>query len=190
MNLKSVLVFGALVSSVAGIAHGQIAQFTISGGDPTTTFALPLNPTPDYVETLSSFGLDAVPATVGGSVTSLYELTFYNDHSEGGGGLSDAEYFALFASKAAYILGKPNSVQYYSGPESDPTFLTGVYANQYNAFTGHTDTLTITMLGGGTSLAAPEPAAWTLSLFGMAGLGGTLRTRRRSTLSRLSPTRA
>jgi hypothetical protein len=149
----------ALATSIAGVANAEELLFTISGtGDPTTTFELPLNPTPDFETSGSTFGFYSVSATVNGSAVTLFDVKFYSSGS--GGGLSDAAYYQLYGA------------QYYFGSESDPTFTPGVYTAQSNHDSGNSDTVTIADV--------PEPSSLVLVLAGFGILGMALRLRHRA----------
>jgi PEP-CTERM motif len=98
------------------------------------------------------FEFNSVSAIVGGSATTLADLTFYSMGEAGG--FSDAVHFNLIGP------------QLYAGPESSPTFVLGVYPGMFDESNLHTDTLTLTALS-----AVPEPSTWTLMLPGFVGLG-------------------
>jgi hypothetical protein len=66
-----------------------------------------------------------------------------------------------------------DGAQAYSGPESAPVFLTGVYPGIDVANSDASATVTISTI--------PEPSTWTMMLLGFAGLGfAGLRARRKT----------
>jgi hypothetical protein len=149
-------------ASVGGARATTDVRFTITGGDRTATFELPLSPTPTFPIPGVFFSILSVPAVIGGSPTTLANLTFW-DGRFGGGFVADS----LFNF----------SGQFYTGSESSPTFLPGVYTSLLNADTNKIDTVTVkelTVTGPPDpppALAAPELSTWAMLLLGFVGLG-------------------
>ncbi len=149
MNIKALSLGLTLASAAVSSGHATEILFTVTGGDPTTTFELPAMPTPDGFNLDFGFNFDSVPAVYGGSAIILSDLIFYNSFLSGG--FQDDNFFDL------------QGWQLYSGPESSPTFTPGVYTGMYNVYDGATDTVTLT--------AVPEVSTWAMLLAGFAGLG-------------------
>jgi hypothetical protein len=150
MNIR-VLAFGVALGLAAfSNARAQEILFRVSGagGGPSATFKLPQNPSPDFVDPDVYFGFFSVQATIDGSPSNLFGLSFFN--SGDGGGLADDSYYDL------------TGPQLYVGPESSPTFVPGVYV-MYNTLTLNADTLTLTII--------PEPSTWAMILAGFSSLG-------------------
>jgi hypothetical protein len=166
MRIQAFAMGLALASATVGGARATDVQFTIMGGDRTATFELALNPTPNPWVQGVFFSILSVPAVIGGSPTTLSNLTFW-DEALGGGFVADN----LFDF----------SPQFYTGSESSPTFVPGVYKSLLNGDTNKIDTVTVTELPGGISdppdppdppaLAVPELSTWAMLLFGFVGLG-------------------
>lgn len=154
MRIHSIAVGLALASTFIGSARATEVLFTITGDHPTSTFELPLSPTPDGVVALGvGFEILSVPAIVGGVPTALTDLTFFSYGEPGGGGFNDDVYFRFYGP------------QFYTGPESSPTFVPGVYAGLSDPLNGDVDTVTV------TELPVPEIPTCMLMLLGFAGIG-------------------
>ncbi len=164
-NLRLSAMAAAAAIALAGGAQAADVLFTITETGETITFEVPKNPTSDIVDYSSGdvFILNPVNVIYNGDQYSDRDVFFYN-YSGDGGGADDAD--GLFG-----ILGS----QYYTGDESAPTFVTGVYDDQYDSDSSQSATVNITDVS-----AAPEPATWALMLVGFGGLGGALRARRRA----------
>jgi hypothetical protein len=151
------LAFGLAISWAAlGVARATEVQFTIKGGDPTTTFEL--STTSGHDEGVFFF-FPSVLLTVGGAPPTSVSLTFWSEELGGGfsGGLFDFT----------------NVQPFYSGPESSPTFATQAYPGLLNTSTGKTDTVTVTELSTAPpppALSVPEPSTWAMLLLGFVGL--------------------
>jgi hypothetical protein len=163
MRFLALFVGLALASASAGVAQAtEEVLFTIKGGDPTATFELPLSPIPGIYDPGYYFVIYPVPVNIGGSPQTADDILFGSSTYVGGFDLTVTNSFgyALF-NDSGYGAAAP---LYYSGPESSPTFIPGVYSNQYNYSTGQIDTVTVTTVG------APEPSTWAMMLLGFAGL--------------------
>jgi len=161
MRIQACAIGLALVWATVGGARATEVLFTITGGDRTAMFELALNPTPNPGGIPGAFfSILSVPAVIGGSSTTLTSLTFW-DEALGGG---------LVAGNLYNFLGP----QLYTGSESSPTFIPGVYKGLLNDFTRKTDTVTVTELlpiSDPPPLAAPELSTWAMLLLGFVGLG-------------------
>src|SRR5258708_6925177 len=96
------------LASIGGARATTDVRFTITGGDRTATFVLPLSPTPTFGVPGAFFTILSVSAVIGGSPTTLTNVSFW-DEALGGGFVADS----LFNF----------SGQFYTGSESSPTFL-------------------------------------------------------------------
>lgn len=176
MRIQAFAMGLALASaSVGGARATTDVRFTITGGDRTATFELPLSPTPTFGVPGVFFTILSVSATIGGSPTTLSNVSFW-DEALGGGFVADS----LFNF----------SGQFYTGSESSPTFIPGVYKGLLNDFTRKTDTVTVTELlpisdpPDPPALAVPELSTWAMLLLGFVGLGyAGYRKARTRTLS-------
>ncbi len=147
---------------LAGGAQAADVLFTITETGETITFMAPKSPTADIKSSVPGAGFALGPVNV---IYNSYQypdddVTFYNYSDTGG-------------ATDAYGLFSLGSSQYYTGDEGSPTFVTGVYDDQYDYASSQSATVTITDVSG-----VPEPAAWTLMLAGFGGLGGAPRARR------------
>jgi len=149
--MVATIVAGAL-TAISTTAVEAADLFTLTGGDPTTTFVLPANPTVNYVYD-GAFYIQNITVTIGG-VTTMEGITFL-------------EYGIFEDDYGLYDLDGVTNV--YSGPLSNPTFVLGSYPG-FNFITGQYDTLTIT--------AVPEPGTWALFLTGFGLLGFMMRGSR------------
>jgi hypothetical protein len=157
------------LASVGGARATTDVRFTITGGDRTATFELPLSPTPTFGVPGVFFTILSVSATIGGSPTTLTNVSFW-DEALGGGFVADS----LFNF----------SGQFYTGSESSPTFVPGVYRSLLNEDTQKIDTVTVTELPTTVSdpppvigppdppvIAVPELSTWAMLLLGFLSLG-------------------
>jgi hypothetical protein len=160
-------VLAAGVGFLIGVqpAQATTVQMTISGvGEPTGIFELPLSPTIAAGEWAigGGFIVDNVTGTINGAPITEAIYFFANppaDPLATPGGLSDET-------------GHWNTTgaQYYSGLESSPTFLLGVYTQQYDYATdGNYATITISAINDAS--ATPLPAALPLFATGIGALG-------------------
>jgi hypothetical protein len=190
MRIQAFAMGLALALATVGGARATEVQFTITGGDRTATFELPLSPTPTFGIPGVFFSILSVSAVVGGSPTTISNLTFW-DEGLGGGFVADS----LFNF----------SGQFYTGSESSPTFLPGVYRSLLNADTNKLDTVTVKELPTTVSdpppttvsdpppvigppdpppIAVPELSTWAMLLLGFLGLGyGGYRKARTGTIN-------
>jgi hypothetical protein len=163
------------LSPVSG-ANPTEVHFTIAGFEPsipTTTFELPLNPTPDYYslgirgEAAGDVSIYNIPAISVGSPIEIGAV-FYGAKNGGVGGLiiGIAPYYLLYFN------------QLYYGPENSPTFDLWVFAESNG-------TVTITaipdpILDPSKITGVPEPSTWAMMLIGFGGLGfAAYRSRRK-----------
>ncbi len=168
MRIGALAIGLALSWSAIGDARATNVQFTITGGDGTATFELPLSPTPDGpVAAGALFEFLSVPAVVRGSSTTLVDLAFFPAFpglEEFTGGFADQTFFSFFGP------------QFYTGPEGAPTFVPGVYTGLLNVSSGRIDTVTVTELStipdppDPPALSVPEPSTWAMLLLGFVGL--------------------
>ncbi len=93
--------------------------------------------------------------TTGGVTQTFSDLYFRNSVNSGG----------FFVQNGPSPIVNDHGPQIYSGSEANPVFAAGVY-------TLDNGSLTVTD-------AVPEPAAWSMMLFGVAGLGAMARASRR-----------
>jgi hypothetical protein len=160
MNIKAFTIVLAFASAPIGAANATEILFTISGGDPTTTFELPAMPVPDSSVPTFSFVFSSVPAIYGGSAITLENLTFLSG-SVLGGLMDELQFFNL------------TGAQLFTGPESSPTFAPGVFTGLLNGSNGNVDTVTLTVV--------PEAPTWAMMLAGFATLGLTAYRRAKKT---------
>jgi hypothetical protein len=187
MRIQAFAMGLALGLATVGGARATEVQFTITSVDRTATgvdriatFELPLSPTPTFGIPGFFFSILSVSAVVGGSPTTISNLTFW-DEGLGGGFVADS----LFNF----------SGQFYTGSESSPTFLAGVYTSLLNAETNQIDTVTVKELPTTVSdpppvigtpdppaIAVPELSTWAMLLLGFLSLGyaGYRKTRTRT----------
>lgn len=156
--MLAVLAFSAMVLPVTS---GTV-KINISGaGDPTTTFTVNQNPTPQASELGYWFGVQA-DATTNGTPTPDY---YYFYSVADGGGLSDNYFYNMFGSAL------------YSGPETSPSFMLGT-STFLNGTTGNTDRVSIT--------GVPETSTWIMMLAGLASLSFAKYRRTQSAKVRVS----
>jgi hypothetical protein len=148
----------------SGVAKADtLAYFTItSDTQPTITFSLPLSPDvgalfdPGY-----GFEIDNVPITVGGLPGGTDDFIFASDAN--GGGFSDTVYFTYPPDYPGVF-----AAQLYTGPESSPTFIYGVFQGTYtDAPLALDPDATITI----SATPTPLPAALPMFASGLGALG-------------------
>jgi PEP-CTERM motif len=143
---------------IEGAGAADVA-FTITGGGKAVTFELPLNPGPllngtnGFAVPNLLFEIFSVSVVVDGVPEPPTDLIFFSTGLGTGGFLADG----LFSFSGP---------QFYTGPESSPTFLTGVYKLR-NGFGNKIETVTVI---DPPSLAVPEPSTWAMMLVGFSGL--------------------
>jgi hypothetical protein len=161
MRIKLVLVACSMLLMVTSLTVNDAkaityVDFTIS--DPSLgvhSFLLPQDTTPTYYSLGQTFYFYNVPTSPPPCPLCTNSPTFQNANYSI---ISYADGFGRLQ------LG----TQLYTGLESDPTFVIGVYSG-LNWDTGFTDTLTIS---ADTSVAAvPEPSTWAMMILGFAGVG-------------------
>jgi len=108
----------------------------------------------------SGFDITSVTAPASFSVDFVH-----NDNSavKKTGGSDDWQFSAIGLATGLYTI---NVTGIYKGLNADPT--------QYSGYIGK-----VTL----TASAAPEPAAWSLMILGVGGMGAALRTRRRKAVA-------
>jgi hypothetical protein len=165
MRIQAFAMGLALAWATVGVARADDVLFTITGGDKTATFALPVNPPPPTFQGQGVFfSILSVSARVGGSPRTIANLTFFHEGIGDGGFTADGLFNFMFAP------------QFYSGLESAPTFLTTGSYELYNYATRKTDKVTLTELFTDPpppppTMAIPEPSTWAMLLLGFVGLG-------------------
>jgi hypothetical protein len=176
MRIEALAVGLALSLGAIGDARARDVQFTVTGGDRTATFELPLSPTPDPpVLQGFSFRISSVSAVVGGSAGTLEDLDFFSNEFETGGFVVEFVYRGTTMPLPLFSFSGP---QFYTGPESSPSFVPGVYADLHNAFGGNIDTVTVSLVPDSApagppdppAFSAPEPSTWAMLLLGFVGL--------------------
>jgi hypothetical protein len=169
MRIQAFAMGLALAWATVGVARADDVLFTISnGGKTVASFELSLNPTPNGPTIFNYFfSLSSVPAMVGGSQTTLPNLTFYS--ALGGGGFFAKD---VFAKDVFNFSGQ----QLYSDSTNAPTFTPGSYQLvDTDARTRKTETVTLTRLftdplPDPPALSIPEPSTWAMLLFGFVAL--------------------
>jgi hypothetical protein len=160
--MKNVLKCGALLATFVFLAvlpahadSGDTYTFTLTGAV-SASWTMSENPTPAYFESGTVFVVDSTDLVVDGVAVSD-ALCFFNSSDMGG-------------LNSFVVLPDFIGPQIYSGDESNPTFLTGMfYFTDWE--TGQAETLCITQ--------TPEPTTILLLFSGLAVLG--LKRKREST---------
>lgn len=145
------LALGAAASASASVV------VSISGGDPTLTFALPDHPAPASTLDGVQLGYRDVPGVLDGQAIVIPYVTFSPGQEWGG--------LYVLVQYHPYSFTTP---QLYTGPESSPTFSPLSYAVS-NEATGQDDVLSIS--------SVPEPSSWVTLLLGFGLVGFALRSR-------------
>jgi hypothetical protein len=156
--LLAVLFFLSAVPAKADSASSETMTYTLSG--PTTaSFTISMTSGPGWSDDGTAFTMDPLNLTVDG--TSMTDtIVFFN--SSDLGGLN-----SVFSCLPDLI-----GAQLYTGSESDPTFLTGVF-QLFDMETGASYTLTATECN-----SVPEPSTVLMLVSGLFVVG--LGFRRRS----------
>ena len=161
MKLKAFAALAAAFALSAAPAQAATLLFTITG-DLNAQFELESSPTPDLAVDGFLFVINGISGFPG-ATTGLADVGFYNGNF--GGGM-----LALDSATDGYLLDAPGP-QLFSGTESAPTFVTGIY-ELTGLLTPGNFTLTIASI-----TPVPEPASWALMIGGMALAGAALRRR-------------
>lgn len=133
-------------------------NFAHSIPEQSFSFSLDSDPVPDAFNA-SQFAFFGVPITTGAGVV-VTQIDFF-----------DSIYGGLNVGTASSFVGYRGPTL-YSGPASNPHFLTGTFAL---AGSGGAGTLTISDL----SSAVPEPGTWAMMIVGFGGVGSMVRASRR-----------
>jgi hypothetical protein len=166
--MKIAIAFAAGCAAILTAAAAQATlldfSYTSENATQTATWTQSSDPTP-----LTGYGpglvgvdvTDGVSHTYGTPFPSLLDSPFstvtFND-SDTSGGFTTGD-----------LAVGVNGPVIFTGTESAPIFSTGTYTLSYGE-----GSLTVTDASGGV----PEPAAWSLMLLGVAGVGGLTRARR------------
>jgi len=163
--MKLPLFLAALAASTAATsADAALLQFTITG-DYNASFLIDESPTPDFVLDGWMFAVVGVAGFPNATTGTLGDITFFNKDFGGGILVSDT------GGGFDYLFDASDLDQYYTGPESAPTFRLGTYTLD-GLTTRGSFTLTIAQ-----AAAVPEPASWALMIGGFALAGAAMRRR-------------
>jgi PEP-CTERM motif len=153
----AVLFFLSAIPAKADSAPSDTMTYTISGST-TATFTISLDSEPDWSENGTAFTMDPLNLMVDG--TSMTDTVVFFNSSDLGGLNS------VFSCLPDLI-----GPQLYTGSESDPTFLTGVF-ELFDIETGASYTLTVT-----ESSSVPEPSTILMLVSGLFAVGLGFRRR-------------
>ncbi|MGA2899657.1 MAG: PEP-CTERM sorting domain-containing protein [Candidatus Acidiferrales bacterium] len=154
----AVLFFLSAVPAKADSAPSDTMTYTLSGST-TASFTISMDSGPDWSDNGTAFTMDPLNLMVDG--TSMTDTVVFFNSSELGG------LNGVFSCLPDLI-----GPQLYTGSESDPTFLTGVF-QLFDIETGASYTLTVT-----ESSSMPEPSTILMLVSGLFAVG--LGFRRRS----------
>jgi hypothetical protein len=164
MNARAFWMVGAVALALS---------FGASRSEATTVmFTLPLSPTPEAVFPRGAFDVGPVPTVFNGAPPVAEIITFFSaafgPFGTPPGGVAGGEGYQTF------LIGSTG--QLYSGTESSPTFLPGMYSGG-DFFTGKPATVDITAVGTNATFditigsVVPLPSSWMMMLGGLAGVG-------------------
>jgi hypothetical protein len=164
IGICSLAVLLAMGSASVAKADGVVDTFTYTSNGNTFVWQLPASPVPDGGDVYAGFGfiLNDVLVSENGGTAQLGSFGFYSVLCAGGFDLLAGDIFLSSAWS-----------QLYTGPESSPTFLTGIF--QLNEFGSTTNLLLANEAGAPSTLeisntTVPEPATFSLLLIGSLGL--------------------
>ena len=158
---RSLMLAALLLLSVATVNadSGQTVSYTLTGASTDATFTVSLGPSPEVSGQNYFFMVEPTDLVVNG--TSMIDTLVFFTSSELGG------FNGVF--EALPDLGGP---QLYSGSESDPTLLTGVFS-LYDLETGAPYSLTVTS----ATAPVPEPTTLLMLVAGLFAVGMGLKRR-------------
>ncbi len=160
MRFQKLLCLAAALILMAGTALASpVDTFTITGVGVDITFSLPATPTPSDNTLGYYFTMNSVPVTVNGSANP-YTVDFYNTSNSGGLDMSPGAANQFVVNTAG--------AQLYSGSESTPTFVAGVYPETSLGGADYNGPFTLT-------IATPEPSMAFLILPAFMGIVGIRR---------------
>jgi hypothetical protein len=157
MKIRFALAAGLAGILAAATAAATTLDFSYTSSIGTASWTQSSTPVPNMYNTGFNTAVDVTNGTETAFSTtdSFIAVAFFP--TSGSGGFMTSSLFGL----------EDSGVVLYSGTEASPVFSAGTYALNSGA-------LTVTAEASGV----PEPAAWSMMLLGVAGVGGGLRTRR------------